>query len=54
MHLEGPDLLIALGFALGGLALGLVCGVAIAFWLAGLGPEKIRRDSFNHHEIRRH
>src|SRR3954463_9204375 len=40
MNLHGPDFLLAFGFALLGLGVGLVWGVGLAFWLAGLHPAR--------------
>lgn len=44
MTIDGPDLLLALGFALGGAGLGLVGGVALTFWFAGRLPGRNRPD----------
>ncbi len=44
VNLPGPDLLLAFTFALPGLGVGSMCGVGLAFWIAGLGPDRTPRD----------
>lgn len=44
MNLQGPDFLVAFTFALIGVGLGLVCGVGLTFWIAGVGSARRARD----------
>jgi hypothetical protein len=43
MNLTGPDFLLAVGFALLGAGLGVLCGIGFAFWIAGAGPARLER-----------
>jgi hypothetical protein len=42
--LPGPDFLLAFSFAILGGGVGLLCGVSLTFWIAGVGPARIRRE----------
>jgi hypothetical protein len=44
MNLHGLDLLLAIGYGLLGLGVGLLWGVGLAFWLAGLNPARDKHD----------
>ena len=54
MNLDGFDLLVALGFAVTGLALAGLCLIGLLFWCAGRGLKNPAQIGSLPHEIRRH